>query len=313
MVWISGHVDTVNNVLAAQSVVDDLVLTDDMLKVINEITASLSQLRLAVTMLIEQDPPPVSVILPLLQRLFNSKLLVIEGDSTITQMIKNTVMEKLKSLYDTDSVMDLLKVATVLDPRFKSVQFLQQPHEAHDLVRKLALDLHLQGTVEQDTKVNIIPDLSDDIKVIIKDEPDEEPSIIVSVEEPSVKRQRTDEISIAPIIGDLNSSAMSIFFDDDGGGEETLTPEKTVDNELKRYLNEEKVPMVADPCEWWQTNANKYPLISVLAASHLCIPATARSPSQIYVRTCDDTFSRKRLSLAASHVDVQLFLYTNNK
>ena len=320
MLWIVSNVDVVNNVLSTQSVVNDLVLTRDMIDMIKEITTSLSQLRLAVTMLIEQDPPPLSVILPLLQRLYNSKLVVNDGDSTITRIIKETVMSGMKSLYDQESVMRLLKVATVLDPRFKSVRFLKSPNDAHTLVKMQALEVY-NRMHNQNNKADLLPDLSEDINVIIKTEPDEEHGILVSLEEPDVKRVKMDNpsphassTSTVSSIEALNNSAMSIFFDDEGGREEPLTPEKTVENEFQRYLNEEKVPMVTNPYEWWTVNGSKYPLISVLAAKHLCIPACVKAPTNVFVQnTTQDTFARKRLSLSTHNVDLQLFLHANSR
>ena len=327
MVWITEHVEIVNGVLGTQTVVQDLELTEDMRITIHQITGSLSQLRLAVTMLIEQDPPPLSVILPLLQRLYNNKLQVTDNDEELTTIIKTTVMERLKSLYDEDRVMELLKVATVLDPRFKAVQFLRKPHNAYELVKKLALTLHKSmNSSPEEESTNLLPDLSTDFKVVIKEEPNEDPSITVSLEEPPAKYPRLEgtnsrgstpgrhENTVSTSSSVSNNSAMSIFFDEEASGEVTESPEKTVESEFIRYLNEEKVPMSASPYEWWLKNGNKYPLLSILAATHLCIPASAISPSRIYVNnSTEDSFTRKRLGLAPTNVDLQLFLYTNHR
>ena len=55
--------------------------------------------------------------------------------------------------------------------------------------------------------------------------------------------------------------------------------EKDNDNsssdELLRYKIEMKVPESINPLQWWKLNEHRYPIMSLLAKTVLCIPVTS--------------------------------------
>ena len=46
-------------------------------------------------------------------------------------------------------------------------------------------------------------------------------------------------------------------------------------DELLRYKMEMKVPESINPLQWWKLNEHRYPIMSFLAKTVLCIPVTS--------------------------------------
>ena len=291
--WILGNIEVVNSFLTLKKSIETKFLKEEMLTVIRDISDGLRQLRLAVKMLIEQKKPQLSIVLPLLYRVYNSSEK--QGTSNLTTNIKQSITRELKKLYNSNSIEEELTIATLLDPRFKSLQFLSDPSKAQDLVKRRILQ-KISGSKEADD--------SKDIQVVIKDEPDDNSCVEITIEpidpiEPPTKRKKTEEVN----------SSTDLFFDLDD--DQTQTPENNIEIELRRYLSEMKVPMNTDPCEWWKQNENNYQLLLPIAEHYLSIPATCQSPAQIY-EASGQAFLRKRLALSAVNLDKQLFLYFNS-
>ena len=62
--------------------------------------------------------------------------------------------------------------------------------------------------------------------------------------------------------------------------------------------------------EWWKVNEPRFPNISKLAKSILCIPATSTASERIF-SSAGTTISKKRNCLKPENVDEILFLNKN--
>ena len=64
------------------------------------------------------------------------------------------------------------------------------------------------------------------------------------------------------------------------------------------------------PLSWWRENEGRFPTLSTLARSLLCIPATS-TPSERIFSAAGNICSQKRASLTRDHVDMLTFLSMN--
>lgn len=103
--------------------------------------------------------------------------------------------------------------------------------------------------------------------------------------------------------------------DSQGDNEEVASKEdqdvQVVRSEVQLYFKEATVSKKDDPLKWWSENEGRFPALSKLAKSFLCIPATS-TPSERIFSTAGNICSQKRASLSAEHVEKLTFLAMNN-
>ena len=88
--------------------------------------------------------------------------------------------------------------------------------------------------------------------------------------------------------------------------------EVRVDQELVCYKSEGNISLDSDPLAWWKSNQEKYPILSKLAKTYLCIPATSVASERIF-STAGDVVTAQRSCLSADQVDMLIFLKKNYK
>ncbi|KAL3973548.1 chromosome alignment-maintaining phosphoprotein 1 [Sarotherodon galilaeus] len=107
-----------------KNVRDIVTLSDDDVRVAEEVLQLLKPLKAVTTLLSTETAPSVSMILPLKTRILQS-MVPSEEDSTITRDVKTAIREDLKHRYTTPpALQEYLHRTTALDPRFKSLSHL---------------------------------------------------------------------------------------------------------------------------------------------------------------------------------------------
>lgn len=100
--------------------------------------------------------------------------------------------------------------------------------------------------------------------------------------------------------------------EDEGEASQSQEDEKIqmVRNEVQLYFAEAPVSKKDDPLKWWSKNEGRFPTLSKLAKSFLCIPATS-TPSERIFSAAGNICSQKRASLSPEHVEMLTFLAMN--
>ncbi|CAI5677365.1 unnamed protein product [Oreochromis niloticus] len=107
-----------------KNVRDIITLSDEDVRVAEEVLQLLKPLKVVTTLLSTETAPSVSMILPLKTRIIQS-MVPSEEDSTITRDVKTAIREDLKHRYTAPpALQDYLHRTTALDPRFKSLSHL---------------------------------------------------------------------------------------------------------------------------------------------------------------------------------------------
>ena len=93
-------------------------------KVIDQLVEVLTPFNLATETISGEKYPTISMIIPLLHKLLNVTLKLSADDDTCTKETKEAISTDLGNRYQSTTTQKLLKVATYLDPRYKSLPFL---------------------------------------------------------------------------------------------------------------------------------------------------------------------------------------------
>ncbi|KAK1906521.1 Zinc finger BED domain containing protein 1 [Dissostichus eleginoides] len=110
----------ISQVLAADKKTRHLVLTWQDLEVLESVLKALKPLLEFTDALSGEDYVTVSYVKPVLH-LFHSSILAIQDDDTaLTQSIKVSILDYLREKFDDPATNDLLDMAGLVDPRFKT-------------------------------------------------------------------------------------------------------------------------------------------------------------------------------------------------
>lgn len=174
---------------------------------------------------------------------------------------------------DTEMAGKVALLASALDPRHKSLSFLD--FDVKEAVRhNLAAKFHSLPETNEYHQDGAERD---------SDGPAED-SVL------QVKRKKKD-------VG------LKSFFGEDYG-------ESTTRDELERYTMEPCIPLNEDPLVWWEEKAKQYPKLTRLARRYLCVPATS-VPAERVFSAAGLIVNRLRSRLSPEHVDMLISLNKN--
>ena len=100
-----------------------LMPTYQEISVVEEMIMILKSFRDATEIMSGETYPSLGIVMPLLKKIL-SILIPKEGDNSLVREVKNTVRSDLERRYQSDEVKHILRIATFLDPRFKSLPFV---------------------------------------------------------------------------------------------------------------------------------------------------------------------------------------------
>ncbi|KAK3100576.1 hypothetical protein FSP39_022042 [Pinctada imbricata] len=268
---------------------------DHIITQIKAIESVLKPLKLAADHLMEQSDVIASLVLPILRKLELS-LRVDDTDSEILQQLKKEAWDIVKNCYQKPEVRDYLLVASLLDPRFKELLFV----DVADLKR---------------ARNKLVKCASDMYKDMQFGNEDEQFSVLTfendNTGEPVKKKIKTELIEIKPMSIPTTSGSEGDWLSDVVNKKTIATKEETqetVQAEVERYLAVEQT--TSQPLVWWQSRESIYPILSRVARTYLCTPATSLPPEAIFNSSSRDIYSRRKL-LPNDLVDKLVFLNSN--
>ncbi|XDV47123.1 hypothetical protein PO909_016829, partial [Leuciscus waleckii] len=194
-----------------------------------------------------------------------------DDDTQLTKDIKTAVIEYLNEKYDDEITDELLDMASLLDPRFKTQYIRPDKIEA----------IKTRAVTE-----------------ILKMEGDQGPST-------SQASCRTEEIE-----AEKQRKSLGSFFKKPCPSNTGLSDMQAVEGELENYLMGPDADSETEPLDWWKVYDKKFPKVSQLARRYLCIPATS-SPSERIFSTGGNIVTCHSAALKPETVDKLVFLARN--
>ena len=243
----------------------------DVLQSMNQVLSKLSELT---DILSGEKYVTVSSVLPMVELLNNTLLKQCEDDTDLVASMKKAVKDDINPRYIGSGTVTLLKLTSLLDPRFKS-KYIEESslEEIKDkVISEMSAFRHQQQPIlaSPDTEQPAKKKKKQLWEVFLKD------------------NEVQDEDATLPL----------------------LSPEQKVQREIETYLSTPRIDMEADPLAWWRHNCKVFPLLSKLARKYLSVCATS-SPSERLFSSSGHIVNSLRGNLNPEKVNMLVFLNNN--
>ncbi|KAL1258076.1 hypothetical protein QQF64_011320 [Cirrhinus molitorella] len=279
-----------SQVLKADRKTKHLVLTWQDTDVLESISRTLGPLLEFTDALSGEDYVSVSYIKPVLHLFNNTVLAAADDDTELTKDMKTVILKYLNKKYSEPKTVDLLDIASLVDPRFKDA-YIADDRQEFIKTRAVAEILSLLE-VQAATFSEPLPHTSTEAAA---DGPDGAEAAEVAVEWQSKKVKRS--------LGSFFKKASS-------DGTAALADREAIEVELKSYLQTMQVDGETDPLDWWWLYQANFPRVARLAHKYLCIPATS-APSERAFSFGGNIVTCHRSLLKPETVDKLVFLANN--
>lgn len=276
-----------SQVLRADKNVRHLAPTWQDMDVLESMNKALSPLMEFTDALSGEKYVSVSFLKPVLY-LFNNQVLKSQDDDTqLTTTIKEGILNYLNEKYDDGTTENLLDMATLLDPRFKTTYIKE---ERVDFMKTRAA-AELESLVAERERAQAAP--------------------AVTIPPPAAAAAAGDEPGLPPAKKKAKKSLSSYFKKAALPGQDASQPSRvSIETQLNMYLQTVEPDSETNPLEWWKQHEVNFPLVAMLAKKYLCIPATS-SPSERAFSASGNIVTCKRSCLKPERIDQLVFLALN--
>lgn len=265
----------ISQVLASDKRTRHLVLTWQDLEVLESVHKALKPLLEFTDTLSGEDYVTVSYVKPVLHLFHSSILAIQEDDTALTQSIKVSILDYLREKFDDPATNDLLDMAGLVDPRFKT------RYVAEDKVE----EIKCRAISEMEAMLSE----SDQVSA---SQPHQAPTVSEPAAEPPKKK------------------TLGSFFKRATTSSATSSQRERIETELSAYLQSVDADSESDPLQWWKTHEEMFPNLKNVAKKYLCVPATS-SPSERLFSTSGNIVTCHRAALKPDAVDRLVFLAQN--
>lgn len=248
-------------------------LTPEECDIIAEMLKVLSPFEQATRELSEEKRVSGSKVIPLMTMIHielqnQASTLTKPAAQELAQNLKQRLMESISN----KESLSVMTLATLLDPRFKTVGFFS-PLKASEAVKRLKSECAAEMR-------NHEPDPTREPSPSHGSKPDSGHSLWKPLDM-EVEENRTTS----------NATADSIV-------------------EVQRYLAESNIPRTQDPLEYWKCNQKTYPNLHQLALKYLCTPSSSVPCERVFSKA-GELVSKRRNRLSAKMLQKLLFLNKN--
>ncbi|KAL4006664.1 vitamin D 25-hydroxylase [Sarotherodon galilaeus] len=224
----------------------------------------------------------VSFLKPVLH-LFNNEILSQkDGDTELTKAVKDGILKYLNEKYDDHATNNLLDMATLVDPRFKTA-YIKEERVEFIKMRAAAELVDMVGATAPESAQTAAASSS---PPAAEDDPE--------LPRPTKKKK-----------------SLGSYFKKAGQSTTHSHPSRaSVELELSMYLQTPGPDSETDPLERWKQHETNFPLVARLARKYLCIPATSSSSERAFSAS-GNIITCKRSCLKPNTVDQLVFLALN--
>ncbi|XP_057183139.1 E3 SUMO-protein ligase ZBED1-like [Triplophysa rosa] len=275
----------ISKVLSADKKTRHLAPSWQDIDVLESVCKALNPLADFTNALSGEEYVSVSYLKPVLKHFNEEVLKHVADDSELTKTIKSTVINYLNEKYGDAPTDDLLNIASLVDPRFKT-QYIKDD-KVEEAVKSRAMAQMLDECQNQTTS-QATPAL---------------PSTSKGGDAATATPDKLQKKTLGSFFKKSYSESLAATTSD-------LTEQQAVEAELNSYLQAPYADSETNPIAWWKINSTTYPRLSLLAKRYLCIPATS-SPSERAFSTGGNIVSCNRAALKPDAVDRLVFLAKN--
>ncbi|XP_078019841.1 E3 SUMO-protein ligase ZBED1-like [Epinephelus lanceolatus] len=241
----------ISQVLATDKKTRHLILTWQDLEVLESVHKALKTLLEFVDALSSESYITVSCVKPVFH-LFQSSILAHQQDDTpLTQSVKVSILDYLREKYSDPSTNNLLDMAGLVDPRFKTTYCTEEKVE--DIKSRAITEMEAmlsesnQGTAEL------------------------------------AASQPQDATTVSQPAEPLRKKTLGSFFKTAATPSATLSQRERIEKELFAYLQSVSVDSEANPLQWWNEHEEMFPNLKNVAKKYLCVPATSFPSERVFI------------------------------
>lgn len=233
-----------------KNVFDEETFSEERWKEMEEIAEIASPLLKAYNLFSGHKNVVSSMVLPVIKKLDNV-LTKKKRDLELTKTLKRATWLSVTEPFQKPDLRNFLLISSLLDPRYKELQFVDVPERARarDILSTVATELYRENHGKNDKQNGC----SSEVIVL------EESGDVIRIE-PMAKRPKlatdTDDW-----LADVVSKSKNI--------ENSTDKEEKVMIEIDHYLSAQQSSTM--PLEWWAKRENIYPVLSRLARRYLCM------------------------------------------
>ena len=250
----------------------------------------LKPLKDATELLSQDEKPTMPAILPTLIKI-NRVLEEQDDDLLVIKDMKKKMIKNLGTRNQGELAMKTMRLASILDPRFKELRFLSPDDKT--LIKDLLVAEAIKKEAESENDTGSVAATEE---VAIKKEPGSSPVAKKIKEEPSSFDWLEDVVYVKT---EEPKEAIA------------LSPEY-IKVEVDRYLSEPSAALKDNPLMWWKFREPSYPTLAKLARKYLAIPASS-TPSERVFSSAGLIVSKRRSRISSDKVDMLIFLNKNRK
>ena len=283
--------EAVSRVLAADKKCLHLVPTSQTLGVLTSINKAVKPLQEFTDALSGESYVTVSFVKPTLSLFRNSLLKPEEDDTDLTKTIKQKIMRYLTDQYSDPVKDELLDMACLMDPRFRTTYI--DPDKVEHIKARVVRELL---SLSDRTTPEPLPRPAVQIRQEPQEEGEPEGQAAAARPPPPPKKKRR--------------SLASFFEEKLNAGLPSMSEEDRIKTELTTYLLAPVIKPSDDPLVWWKNNEDNHPRLSKLAKKYLAICATS-APSERLFSVGGNIVTCTRAHLKPDAVDRLVFLSVN--
>nr|XP_039255510.1 E3 SUMO-protein ligase ZBED1-like [Styela clava] len=246
-------------------------MKDEYWQICQKLVKLLEDLKTATTALEGEKYVTISCLIPMVRGLH--KIYRPTQDGTFQNKFKEAFVSSLKTRFDSNVAHDIYKLATFLDPNYRSRFFTRS--EIAQI--KVKLEMEDMGHDQAGSCETVTPT----------------PTPVC--DEPNAKSSFSDI---------LESGQVS-----DGSDDSSPNNEDLILGQINWYI-QKKIGGNAIPMEWWSENRTEAEYLFALAKKYLCIPATS-APAERVFSSAGLTIGKLRTRLTGKHVEALNFLHCN--
>ncbi|XP_008188657.1 zinc finger BED domain-containing protein 1-like [Acyrthosiphon pisum] len=195
-------------------------------------------------------------------------------DQTLKKTVLQTIVDLLHVRYNNNYI---LKMCTVLDPRFKFDVISLETHDAETSAIKTLIKEECIEAWEYWIKTSN--------------------NTLIIDSEPRTKKQNVGLTAIFDTFNQTQSTDREISLSDG------------IDKEIDAYF---QVPKIKSSSTWWFSNESMFPKLHIMARKYLCIQATSVPSERVFSRA-GNIVTDHRASLSDEHCSQLIFLSMNKK
>nr|KAI8768910.1 zinc finger BED domain-containing protein 4-like [Biomphalaria glabrata] len=243
-----------------------------LLKPFEEVTREVSAAAASISIVI----PLVHVLKTFLQR---------EGNDKGIKNMKSTLLECLNSRFENLDNNRLYSIATLLDPRFKSLVLNENACTEAKAGVLICATRHQNPVTESVTQAHLFSEAV----------------------EPPTKKARLAESSLWDCFDELvaqeEASVPTVV--------KVQSQQDMINEELSKYLSEPLIHRKDDPVLWWKVNASRFPGLAKVAQIYLAPPPTS-VPSERLFSVAGRIINDYRTKLIPDNAEKLIFLKYNS-